>query len=148
MTPFLLAAPKTIDDISFAVEYAKAHGKKIVARSGGHQYSGKSSGGDDTIVISMENFNKVECFGDNIVKVEPCCKLKNVAKEFAQKGITVPHGECPEVNIGGHAQTGGYGHLLRGFGLFLDYVVGFDIVLADGSFKHVTKPKSIPTTEK
>jgi FAD/FMN-containing dehydrogenase len=33
--------------------------KKIVTRSGGHQYCGLSSGGDDTIVISMNNFNKL-----------------------------------------------------------------------------------------
>jgi hypothetical protein len=33
--------------------------KKIVTRSGGHQYCGLSSGGNDTIVISMNHFHKI-----------------------------------------------------------------------------------------
>lgn len=31
--------------------------KKVVARSGGHQYCGLSLGGSNTIVLSMNNFN-------------------------------------------------------------------------------------------
>ncbi len=50
-------------------------------------------------------------------------------------GVTIPHGECPTVGIGGHSQTGGYGHILRNFGLAIDYVYGFDIVTANGEFR-------------
>lgn len=52
----------------------------------------------------------------------------------------LPHGRCPLVNVGGHAQTGGYGPFLRSFGIFLDFVVGFEIVLANGELKRVNKP--------
>lgn len=150
MYPYLVVYPKTVDDISFITQYAKEYGKKVVARSGGHQYSGKSSGGDDTILVSMDYFNQVKYLGDNVVSVQPCCKLDDVSKEFVNLQLTVPHGECPLVNIGGHTQTGGYGHLLRGFGLIIDYVHDFDIVLADGTLKTVTRPAldSNPTTEK
>ena len=74
------------------IKYAQKNGKKIVARSGGHQYSGKSSGGSDTIVLSMDRFDKIKFIKDNIVEVGPCCKLKDVAKEFVNHHITVPHG--------------------------------------------------------
>jgi hypothetical protein len=43
--------------------------------------------------------------------------------------ISIPHGQCFLVNIGGHAQTGGWGNFLRGFGLCTDYVEAFDIIL-------------------
>ena len=59
MSPFLIVYPKTVNDISFVLSYAHSQNKKVVARSGGHQYSGKSSGGNDTIVIDMNNFNKM-----------------------------------------------------------------------------------------
>jgi len=54
-------------------------------------------------------------------------------------GWTIPHGECPKVGIGGHSQTGGYGHISRAFGLAIDYVYGFEIVLATGEIRTVTR---------
>ena len=54
-------------------------------------------------------------------------------------GVTVPHGECPTVGIGGHAQTGGAGHIARNFGFCIDYVYGFTIVTADGSIREVNR---------
>jgi len=54
-------------------------------------------------------------------------------------GWTIPHGECPQVGIGGHSQTGGYGHICRAFGLAIDYVYGFEIVLATGEIRTVTR---------
>lgn len=35
---------------------------------------------------------------------------------------SLPHGQCPLVCIGGHGQTGGYGNLLRSFGLNADFI--------------------------
>jgi len=54
-------------------------------------------------------------------------------------GWTIPHGECPTVGIGGHSQSGGYGHTVRAFGLAIDYIYGFTIVLADGEIRTVTR---------
>lgn len=139
MTPFMIAYPRDKEDISAAIAYAKTQNKWIVARSGGHQYSGKSSGGQDTIVLSMDAFNHLD-ISDNIVDVGPAVSLTLLAKRFKRHHITVPHGECPYVAIGGHTQTGGYGHLLRSFGLILDFVQAFDIVLANGRQLTVTRP--------
>jgi FAD/FMN-containing dehydrogenase len=44
------------------------------------------------------------------------------------------------VNVGGHAQTGGFGHIIHSFGLCLDYVQAFDIVLADGKLMNIVRP--------
>ena len=52
----------------------------------------------------------------------------------------MPHGECPRVAIGGHAQSGGYGLLLRSYGLALDHVVEFKIYTSDGTLRTVHRP--------
>jgi hypothetical protein len=54
-------------------------------------------------------------------------------------GATIPHGECPAVGIGGHSQTGGYGHIARAFGCAVDYIYGCTIVTANGEIRTVNK---------
>jgi len=54
-------------------------------------------------------------------------------------GATIPHGECPAVGIGGHSQTGGYGHIARSFGLAVDYLYEFTIVTANGEIRTVNR---------
>ena len=150
VTPLMIAYPRDVEDIKAAIKYVQSKNAQstndpskklsIVARSGGHQYSGKSSGGDTTIVLSMDAFNHLSISG-NIAKVGPAVALTNLAARFKREKVTIPHGECPQVAIGGHAQTGGYGHLVRSFGLTLDHIEAFDIVLANGDLRTVTRPK-------
>lgn len=118
----MLVQPTNISDIQIIIKFAKLSKKFIVVRSGGHQYSGTSSGGDETIVVSLNSFNDLKHNNEGIIEIGPCNPLKDVSKQLRDWGFSVPHGVCPLVNIGGHAQTGGYGHFTRSFGLLIDYV--------------------------
>lgn len=80
-----------------------------------------------------------------MIDVGPSVRLKVLSKFLDSKGYSVPHGQCPLVCIGGHGQTGGYGNLLRSFGLNGDYIEGFQIVTTDGKEAKVyelTRPGS------
>jgi hypothetical protein len=146
MTPHMVAIPQDLNDIRTALKFARIKRKRVVARSGGHQYSGTSSGGDGTIVLSMDQFGHLNRVSDNVFDVGPAVRLTELASYLNGVGVTIPHGECPLVCVGGHAQTGGFGHLLRSFGLTLDYVTAFTIVLADGSVKTIQRPAGAPLT--
>lgn len=77
-SPYLICYPQHAKDIKSALKYAVSNNKKVTVRSGGHQYSGKSSGGDDTIVIdlgTLKYFNKVYEINDNLITVEPGVRL-------------------------------------------------------------------------
>lgn len=147
MTPYMVAYPRDTADIQAALVFAKAKNKFVVARSGGHQYCGMSSGGDGTIVLAMDAFNQFRQITANTFDVGPAIQLTQLATEFNLNSVTIPHGECPLVCIGGHAQTGGFGHLIRGFGLALDWVMAMTIVLADGSERTVQRPAGAPVTD-
>ncbi len=146
MRPYLVGYPrKGTGDVGAAIAFAKARNKRVVARSGGHQYSGLSSGGDDTILLSMDNYKDIhveEVGGKTYARVGVGARLTDVAAEFAKQvnRVTIPHGECPLVALGGHVQTGGYGHILRSYGLAIDHVHEFEIYLHDGESKVVRRP--------
>ncbi|MDB5579624.1 MAG: hypothetical protein JWR80_4800 [Bradyrhizobium sp.] len=144
MHPCMVAYPrKDTDDVGVAIRYAVKNAKKVQARSGGHQYCGLSSGGDDTILLSMDLYSNIdvsEASGKSYATVGAGALLTNIAAKFNEEGVTIPHGECPRVAIGGHAQTGGFGHFLRSYGLALDHVYKFDIYGADGKLVTVQRP--------
>jgi FAD/FMN-containing dehydrogenase len=144
MRPYLIAVPRRdSDDVAAAIRFAKANKKYLVARSGGHQYSGLSSGDEGTILLSMERFKQLEiktAGAKTVGQVGAGMLLTDLAAEFKGHGVTIPHGECPHVAIGGHAQSGGYGHLIRSYGLALDHVAEFKIYTADGCAPFVAHP--------
>lgn len=57
MQPYYLAYPLDVKDITTMIKVAELMEKKIVARSGGHQYSGLSVGNCNTITLSMDHFD-------------------------------------------------------------------------------------------
>ncbi|HEY1910555.1 MAG TPA: FAD-binding protein, partial [Vicinamibacterales bacterium] len=135
MTPKMVAVAEDAADVALAVTFAATHGLKVVTRSGGHQYCGLSSGGADTLLIDMALFNGVS-FSPSTgtpaqVSVGPGVALKCVSKELRDRGVVIPHGECPLVNLGGHVQSGGIGHQLRSLGATLDWVRSFNMVTCD-----------------
>ena len=144
MHPCMVAYPrKGTDDVGAAIRYAVGNSKKVQARSGGHQYCGLSSGGMDTILLSMDLYDDIEVStanGKRYATVGPGALLTDIAAKFNSEGVTIPHGECPRVAIGGHVQTGGYGHLLRSYGLALDHVYQFKIYQADGKLHTISRP--------
>lgn len=144
MAPALILYPQDVDDIIFAIKYARERNIAIAVRSGGHQYSGASSTEGPNIQLDLsETFagdltvNKDE----GTVRVSVSYRLEDFNLAVTKPGLLVdgigvfvPHGQCSHVHIGGHVQTGGYGQLGRAFGLFGDHVVSFDIVTADGNY--------------
>jgi FAD/FMN-containing dehydrogenase len=89
-------------------------------------------------MLSMDRFDKLVFESDTIAAVGVGVVLKNLSSAIAQR-LSLPHGECPLVGIGGHVQTGGLGHLLHSFGLCLDRCVSFDMVTADGQLRRYSR---------
>lgn len=143
MTPRFVAVPEDATDVTLAVTFAAKQGLKVVTRSGGHQYCGVSSGGSDTLLIDMRLFKNVAFYpstgAPTQVTVGPGVALLNGSKDLRDKGVVIPHGECPLVNLGGHVQTGGFGHQLRSLGVTADWVRSFKMVTRD--------PQSPPGTD-
>lgn len=144
--PFLVAYPEDVNDIILAVRFAMSKGKKVVARSGGHQYCCLSSGDSSVVLLSMDRFSYVlgssqdPSGNEHVLRVGVATPLTRLSSKMTDLKLSIPHGECPLVAVGGHTQTGGYGHTLRSFGLLVDYVRSFWIVLASGQYVCIYRP--------
>jgi hypothetical protein len=131
MHPALIVQPKNDQDVITAIKYAKENKIAVAVKSGGHQYSGASSTSGANILIDMKPTYKnvgrdLMVLDQSTEKALVYCSVSFSLGEFngflKKNGLFIPHGQCINVHIGGHAQTGGYGQLGRSFGLLGDHV--------------------------
>jgi len=144
------------NDILMAIEYATDNNLAIAVRSGGHQYKGYSSTTGNNIQLDMsgleasdpQNYPYTSFKYDkanNLLRIGAGLDLLNINNRMADLKMFVPHGECPTVGLGGHAQTGGYSIISRSFGLLADYIQSFEIITANGVKRTIDRDSSEPS---
>ncbi len=142
MSPAAIICPKHPNadpDVEKAIRYAVANNIAIAVRTGGHAYSGTSSTTSNNIQLDLsEAYNDWDYDAETgLLRVGVSHSLQELSTKLREKGLFMPTGQCYDVHVGGHAQTGGYGQLSRAFGLFSDQIVSFEIFLADGTKKTI-----------
>ncbi|HAV76748.1 MAG TPA: hypothetical protein DCX53_05270 [Anaerolineae bacterium] len=127
--------PNADPDVLTAIRYAAANKLAIAVRTGGHAYSGTSSTTKKNIQLDLsEAYNEWDYNPETgLLQVGISHTLLEFNTRLKEAGLFMPTGQCYDVHVGGHAQTGGYGQLSRAFGLFSDQIVSFEIFLADGT---------------
>ncbi|KAH0557098.1 hypothetical protein GP486_005112 [Trichoglossum hirsutum] len=146
MNPQLIIQPQNKNDIVLALKYAKSQKIAVAIRTGGHQYSGASSTADPNIQLDLKRTFRgpddqrfFEAGGKAYVRTSVSWSLGALNTFLGKHKAFMPHGQCVNVHIGGHVQTGGYGQLGRSFGLFGDHVLSLELIDHDGNFKEVTR---------
>ncbi|XP_050225415.1 berberine bridge enzyme-like 8 [Mercurialis annua] len=134
--PLFIVAATHVSHIQASIICSKIHGIELRIRSGGHDYDGLSYVSTvPFIILDMFNMRSVSIdIGDESAWIESGATLGEVYYWIAKKsGIHgYPAGVCPSVGVGGHLSGGGYGNLMRKFGLSVDNVVDAVIVDANG----------------
>ncbi|OQV04220.1 FAD binding domain-containing protein [Cladophialophora immunda] len=147
MKPGEILQPTSIEDIQNVIRYANATKKPIAIRTGGHQYSGASSTGPDGIQLDLKptfrrpNLDLNLLFEDNkaYIRSSVSWTLAEIFDFLQDNGVFMPTGQCINVCLGGHVQTGGYGMLARSFGLLGDYVRELEIVDHNADVVKITR---------
>ncbi|CAG8537490.1 2703_t:CDS:2, partial [Cetraspora pellucida] len=140
--PMAIIKAANDDDVIQAIKYASKNKIAVAVRTGGHQYSGASSTNGKNIQLDLSQTYK-DFQWDN----EDCTSvifgisfsLNDFNAKLREEDRFVPHGQCSQVNIGGHIQTGGYGQLARSFGLLSDHVEKFRIITANCQTQWVSR---------
>ncbi|RDA93263.1 hypothetical protein CP533_6537 [Ophiocordyceps camponoti-saundersi (nom. inval.)] len=135
-TPAAIITAECTNQVAEAVKCASGCGGfKVQARSGGHSYASHSLGGQNgSIIIDLAFLNQVEIKQDASADVGGGVRLGNLDRALFDDGKrAISHGTCAGIGFGGHSLHGGYGFESRLWGLSLDHIKSFEIVLANGT---------------
>jgi FAD/FMN-containing dehydrogenase len=131
-----IVAAKHVSHVQATVVCAKSNGIQLRIRSGGHDYEGLS-------YMSSVPFVILDMYNLRSITVDVSSK-----KAWIQAGATLgelytnvndvsqtlafPAGVCATVGAGGHISGGGYGNLMRKYGITVDHVIDAQIIDVNG----------------
>ncbi|GAA1985824.1 FAD-linked oxidase C-terminal domain-containing protein [Terrabacter lapilli] len=127
-------------DVQAAVRWAGEHRVTIVPRGAGSGLSGGANAVDGCLVISTERMRAVEIDpATRTAVVEAGALNVEVKQAAAEHGLWYPPDPSSfEIcSIGGNVATNAGGLCCVKYGVTTDYVLGLDVVLADGTLVHL-----------
>jgi glycolate oxidase len=134
--PIAVVRAETAEQVQQAVRWAAAHGVPVVPRGAGTGLSGGSSAVDGGITISLDRMRAIEIDpACQVAIVEPGAFNVEVKRAAAEHGLWYPPDPSSfEIcSIGGNLATNAGGLCCVKYGVTTDYVLGMDVVLADGA---------------
>ncbi|XP_073129303.1 berberine bridge enzyme-like 21 [Henckelia pumila] len=134
--PLLLVTPTNESQVSATIICAKKIDVQLRIRSGGHDYEGISYVSNvPFIILDMFNLRSIDInIKDETAWVQSGATLGELYYRIWEKSKVhgYPAGVCPTVGVGGHISGGGYGNMLRKFGLTVDNLLDARIVDVKG----------------
>jgi glycolate oxidase len=134
--PLAVVRPVTAAEVQTAIRWAAEHRVPVVARGAGSGLSGGSSAVTDGIVVSLERMRSIEIdTAARVAVVEAGAFNAEVKAAAAEHGLWYPPDPSSyEIcSIGGNIATNAGGLCCVKYGVTTDYVLGLDVVLADGT---------------
>ncbi|WP_322938609.1 FAD-binding oxidoreductase [Nocardioides bizhenqiangii] len=135
-TPIAVVRAETAEQVQQAVRWAAEHRVPVVPRGAGTGLSGGSSAVDGGITISLDRMRAIEVdTACQVAIVEPGALNVEVKAAAAKHGLWYPPDPSSfEIcSIGGNLATNAGGLCCVKYGVTTDYVLGMDVVLADGT---------------
>jgi glycolate oxidase len=134
--PLAVVRAEDAGEVQTAVRWAAEHRIGVVPRGAGSGLSGGSNAVDGAIVLSLERMRAIEIdTACQVAVVEPGAFNAEVKAAAAEHGLWYPPDPSSfEIcSIGGNVATNAGGLCCVKYGVTTDYVLGLDVVLADGT---------------
>ncbi|XP_059637923.1 berberine bridge enzyme-like 23 [Cornus florida] len=134
--PLFFITPNSEAEIQASILCSTKHGLQVRVLSGGHDYEGLSyRSRTPFIVINLINLRSISIdMEDETAWVQSGAVIGELFYSIAQKSSVhgFPAGLCPSVGVGGHFSGGGFGTLVRKYGLAADHVIDANLIDANG----------------
>ena len=135
--PDAVALPRSTESVSHILTFA--HGRKIpvTPRGAGHGYVGGCVPARGGIALSLERMKKILEINarDFVAVVQPAVNTADFQAAVEKRGLFYPPDPASRANnfIGGNIATNAGGPRCLKYGVTRDYVLGLEVVLADGT---------------
>ncbi|VFQ98216.1 unnamed protein product [Cuscuta campestris] len=138
LKPLVVVTPRHESEVQAVILCAKEQDLQVRVRGNGHDYEGLSHTsyfGNQFLILDLVNFKNITV--DAVEKtawVGGGSTLGELYYRISEKSrvLGFPAGVCPSVGVGGHISGGGYGAMLRKYGLAADNVIDVRLVDARG----------------
>ncbi|XP_038680368.1 berberine bridge enzyme-like 18 [Tripterygium wilfordii] len=134
--PRVIVTALNVSHIQTTIICARIHGLQIRTRSGGHDYEGLSFVSDvPFVILDLFNIRDVTIDEENSTAwIQAGATLGEIYYRIGEKTRTLgfPAGVCAGVGSGGHFSGGGYGFLMRKYGLAADQVIDAQLIDVKG----------------
>ncbi|KAJ9705859.1 hypothetical protein PVL29_003791 [Vitis rotundifolia] len=134
--PLIIVTPSDESQLQAAIICSRDIGIQLRIRSGGHDYDGLSYVSDvPFFILDLFNLRSINVnITDETAWVQAGATLGELYYKIWEKSRVhgFPAGVCPTVGVGGHLSGGGYGNMLRRYGLSVDHIVDAQIVNVNG----------------
>lgn len=142
--PIGVVRANSATDVQDTIRCAAEHGIPVVPRGAGSGLSGGSTALDGCIVLSLENMRKIHIDPrTRTAVVQPGAMNAEVKAAAAQHGLWYPPdpSSFEFCSIGGNIATNAGGLCCVKYGVTADYVLGMQVVLADGRLVTLGGPR-------
>lgn len=135
--PDAVVLANSAQTVSRVLKFANENKIPVTARGAGHGYVGGCVPVKGGIIISTERLNKIKEINpdDFVAVVEPGVRTQSLQDEVEKMGLFYPPDPASrtECSIGGNIVTNAGGPRCLKYGVTRDYVLGLEVVLADGT---------------
>jgi FAD/FMN-containing dehydrogenase len=137
--PALIAQCTGVNDVIQAVNFARDNNLLAAVRGGGHNVAGNAMN-DDGMVIDLSRMRTVMVDPINkTAMVQGGANWGDVDRETQAFGLACAGGVVSDTGVGGLTLGGGLSWFRRKAGMSIDNLIGAWMVLADGSYVHVSE---------
>src|SRR5438094_3051978 len=135
--PEAVALPRTTRSVAAILRFAQRHKIPVTARGAGHGYVGGCVPSRGGIVLSLARMNRIWEIHplDFVAVVQPGVVTQQLQSAVEKQGLYYPPDPASraDCSIGGNIATNAGGPRCLKYGVTRDYVLGLEVVLADGS---------------
>jgi len=135
--PDAVALPRSTQSVSTLLRFANQHKIPVTPRGAGHGYVGGCVPMQGGIAVSTERLNKILELNarDFVAVVQPAVNTAEFQAICERRGLFYPPDPASRADnsLGGNIATNAGGPRCLKYGVTRDYVLGLEVVLADGS---------------